>query len=635
MKSHRLSRPAVQLIAACALVASPLCNFAPTLRAQTPANLAAPAASTSPSPAPAHEEAIPLERYVVAATRSAQSLDTLPSSLTALDLPQLELSQINQLADALAATPGVILVNSGATGGQSSLFTRGSSSHQTLFIVDGLRMNDRSASYANFLGGADLAGVGRLEILRGAQSTLYGSSAMGGVIVLDTTRGCGKPQGKIGLTAGSLDTFGTGFALSGGKNTFGYSASFASYQTDNDRAFNAYDQFTSSARLEWQAAPAVLLGVTFRGQQGDYEEPGSLLFPSQGNVDSKNALATVFAEWKPNYALRSRLTLGRHARDYRFATPFFASVLANRRDVLDWQTTWDPPEKIELVAGLNVEKSEYTINTASTDDDQRGAFASAYYRPLAPLTVFAGLRYDDYDSAGSATTWRGGASWLFPATATKLRATYGTGFSAPGSDDRFGVAAFGQLANPAIRPEKSSGWDAGVDQSFFEKRLTLSATYFHNRFRDLFEYEILNFTTFEGRIVNRARASTRGVELAAELRLNATLNTSLSYTYLDARNDLTGARLTRRPRHTINADVSWSATRAWTLGAGLRLVSGRIEGTSALEAYNTVRVYTSYAVNPRLTLKLRAENVFDKTYEEVRGYPALPARVIGNVEWSF
>ncbi len=626
MKFLRLSRPAGQLNnAVCALFsAASLSNSAPALRAQT----ATPAHAAT-------EETIPLDRYVVAATRSAQTLATLPSSLTALDLPALELAQLTQLSDVFASVPGVIVVNTGATGAQSSLFTRGSSSHQTLFIVDGIRMNDRSASYANFLGGADLNGIGRLEVLRGAQSTLYGSSAMGGVIVLETTRGCGRPVGKLGLTAGSLDTFGTGLSLSGGKNTIGYSASFSTYQTENDRAFNAYDQAAGSARLEWQAASAVLLGITYRGQQGNYEEPGSLLFPGASEVDADNDLVTAFAEWNPSQQIRSRLTLGHHERDYVYATPFFSSVIANRRDVLDWQTTYDFSEKLELVTGLNAEDSEYRVSGSRTNDDQRGAFASAYARPLSPLTVFGGVRYDDYDTAGSATTWRGGASWLFRATDTKLRATYGTGFTAPGSDDRFGVASFNQLPSAGLRPEKSRGWDAGIDQSFFEKRLKLSVTYFHNRFRDLFEYNVVDFTTFAGRIVNRARASTRGVELAAELSLPADLTTSVSYTYLDAKNDINGTRLTRRPRHSATLDLRWQATRAWTLGTGARLVAGRIDGATELDSFNTVRVYTSYALNRHLMLKLRGENILDERYEEVRGYPALPARVIGNVEWSF
>ncbi len=626
MKFLRLSRPAGQLNnAVCALVAAAsLSNSAPALRAQT----ATPAHAAT-------EETIPLERFVVSATRTPQAIDTIPSSLTALEISSLAQSQVPSLADALGQVPGLIIVNSGGAGAQSSIFMRGASSHQTLLVVDGVRMNDRSASYFNFLGGADLTGLGRVEILRGPQSTLYGSAAMGGVILLETTRGCGKLQGSLSAAAGTLDTYGAALSLSGGNRSIGYSASFARSQTDNDRPLNAYDQWTYSTRLEWQAAEAVLLGFTLRGQQGNYEEPGSTLFPGAGEIDTNNHLVTTYAQWSPSTELRSRLTLGLHERDYVYATPVFATDIENRREVIDWQTTWDPSDRLEIIGGINAEDSTYDINNARLNDDLRAAYVSAFSRPIRPLTVHGGLRYDDFETAGSATTWRGGASWTFKATGTKLRATYGTGFSAPGSDDRFGVAAYNQLPSPALRAEKSRGWDAGVDQSFFDKRLKLGATYFHNRFRDLFEYNIVDFTSFAGQIVNRARASTRGVELSAEATLPADVTAYVTYTYLDARNDITRARLTRRPRHTANLDLRWRATSDWIIGAGYRLVSGRIDGASAMEAYNTVRIYTSYAVTKDLTLKLRGENILDEDYSEVRGYPALPARAVGSVEWRF
>ena len=165
--------------------------------------------------------------------------------------------------------------------------------------------------------------------------------------------------------------------------------------------------------------------------------------------------------------------------------------------------------------------------------------------------------------------------------------------------------------------------------------MTLSATYFHNRFRDLFDYAITDFTTYQGRIVNRSRATTQGAELAADIRVGAVTGVRASYTYLDAHDDVSGARLLRRPRHAGDVDAHVQATKAWLIGAGLHVVAGRIDSGGPLASWTTARLYTSYAVTSGLRLKLRVENALNKAYEEVLGYPALPRGVFGSVEWRF
>jgi vitamin B12 transporter len=323
-----------------------------------------------------------------------------------------------------------------------------------------------------------------------------------------------------------------------------------------------------------------------------------------------------------------------HQRDYSFAGAYGLSRSQNTRNIVDWQNSWVATPQIEVVAGANAEQSRYTIDRARTDDDSRAGYLSTTMKPFKALVLTGGLRYDDYASAGGATTGRAGVAWL-PADGTKLRATYGTGFEAPGSDDRYGVPQWGQLPSPGLRPEKSRGWDAGLDQTLAGGRVTLSATYFHNRFRDLFDYQITDFTTYQGRIVNRARASTCGAELAAEFRVGQAAGVRASYTYLDARDDGSGARLLRRPRHAGDVDAHVQATKAWLVGAGLHVIADRVDSGGSLGGWTTARIYTSYAINSGLRLKLRMENALNKAYEEVLGYAALPRGVFGSVEWRF
>jgi vitamin B12 transporter len=256
--------------------------------------------------------------------------------------------------------------------------------------------------------------------------------------------------------------------------------------------------------------------------------------------------------------------------------------------------------------------------------------------PISAVELTAGLRHDHFDTAGDTTTGRMGVAYI-PAKNTKLRATYGTGFNAPTPSDRYGSPPY-ILPNPAVRPEKSRGWDLGVDQTMFAGALTLSATCFENRFRDLLEYEVENPVTYAGEEVNVDRATTRGVELEANAKLGADATVRAGYTYLDALDDVTDTRLIRRPRQTLDGGVETQITKQWLLGAGVHLVADRLDGAytpTPLGGYTTFRLNTRYLLRPNLFLKARAENILNRNYQEVAGYPALPRALYGSIEWRF
>lgn len=599
------------------------------------------AANASAQLAPANET-VRLDTYIVSATRTLQDPQYTASAVTHLSLPEIELSQIDTLQDALALVPGVYIAQSGPSGSQTSIFLRGASSHQTLFFVDGVRMNDRSAQYFNFLGGADLVGLDRLEVLRGPQSTLYGSTALGGVVVMNTATGSGDRSGVVGGSYGSFDTKAAHVAEKGTLGALRYSGSIGYYQTDNDAPRNEYKQWSYSTRVEGElpSAPQVTVGGTYRGQQGDYQEVGSRTFATKADVEADNHLATAFAQWKSSDdAFSSRVTTGLHLRRYTYTDrgPYpYVSEMRNRREVIDWQNIWRSTDAVEFVAGANYERSRFTINGTPIKDRTTSGFLSGQWRPVSNLTFTGGVRYDDISTFDGATTWRGGVAWS-PLNGTKLRATYGTGFVAPGVDDRFGVPSWGQLPNPNLQPEKSRGWDAGIDQRFANGAATLSATYFANRFRNLFEWQTVNFTTFEGMIVNRARASSNGAEFALAATFCESLHGRVAYTYLEASNDTDHKRLIRRPRHVLDSELRAQPVKDWVFGAGLRIVADRADGFAAtrIEDYTAVRVFTSYTVSPDLTLKLRVENALDESYEEVLAYASLPRAVFGSIEWRY
>jgi vitamin B12 transporter len=603
-------------------------------------SLVAPAILTALLSAQAQTPEEHLTTYVVSATRTPQDPKRAPSCVSLLPAAELQVAQIADLRSALAGTPGVAVVNTGAIGGQSSIFIRGANSDQTLFVVDGVRMSDRSAAYQNFLGGADLSGLDRVEVLRGPQSTLYGSSAMGGVILLETARGAGRPSGMVAATAGSFATASGMIVGQGSDAGKSYSCSLVRTETANDRPDNDYRMWSYSTRVEGAPAEGWLIGATLRGQRGRYEEPGSRLYPSPGVVDADNHLVTAYGQWRMGGNATSRLTVAWHQREFDFSSTWGLSSSRNVREIVDWQNTWTATKHVEVVIGGNVERSRYNITGSTTDDRMRAAYLSTTARVLTNLVLTGGLRYDNFKSVGSAVTGRAGAAWL-PGGGTKLRATFGTGFNAPGSDDRFGVPLWNLLPNPGLRPEKSRGWDAGVDQDIAGGAATLSATYFQNRFTDLFDYDVNDFT-FAFRTVNRVRAYSEGIEMMASVRLGTAVQIRFGYTYLDAFNDQ-GAnrlRLNRRPRHTTDGEVRWRPAKAWLLGAGVHGVADRIDrslnsnASGCMEDYTTVRLFLSHSSRSGFALKLRIENALNERYEEVYGYPALSRGAFGSIEWG-
>lgn len=581
-------------------------------------------------PAAREIEPFELDPVVVSASRTPRSLSQISSSVGVISPQALREQQIGELRDALAQQPGVTVANTGNAGGAAAVYLRGAYAHHTLLIIDGVRMNDRAAAYNNFMSAAGVEDFERVEVLRGPQSPLYGSSAIGGVILADTLRGGVENAGaSLSASAGSFGSTGLHAMTEGGKGGFGYSLSLDLSRTDNALPDNGYQGLSYSGRLEYAATPRLDVGMTFRAIEAEYESVGSRYLYAPGTTDSANYLATVYADWRTSDSVTSRGRLGFHRREYLWSSPALQSEQTNGRLILDWQTAWKPDDAVEVVGGANLERSTYDINAERTRDHIISGFLSTNLNVSEALTVNAGMRRDDYASVGDAFTWRTGFAWRSVA-GIKFRGTYGTGFAAPGSSDRYGVAAWRQLPNPDIRPETSQGWDIGLDTAFLSGAVALSASYFHNQFRGLIDWRYTDPTSETGQYFNRNQASARGVELGLTLQPGPEWQGQFSYTYLDARDDDSGARLPRRPRHSGDLSIRTRLSEALTLGAGARLTSRRPEGAAG---YATTRIFASYALGLNVTADVRVENLLDAKYDEVDGYPGLPRGVHFSLTW--
>jgi vitamin B12 transporter len=580
-----------------------------------------------------------LEDLVVTATRLATPLHAIGSSTDVLLPGELKRRQISSLRDALQLAPGGVILGNGGPGAVSSFFLRGVSSTQTLLLVDGIRINDANTSAGSFLGGADLAGMGRLEIVRGPQSTLYGGAAIGGVVALDAAPGTGPAHGSAELEGGSFETW-LGRVWAGGRTgRLGLAVTLTANGTENQRRPNDWDQRTQLVRVDYRISSGIEAGATFRGLQHSYTSPGDLRTSNttpEGTTTFENHLATVWLEAAPFPGWRSRLTAGAQAQYTKGTGRFnggeeFSFALDNSRRVLDWQNTVQAGPRATLVAGLNREWSTATSDGAALEERLFGAWAEALLAPISEIALTAGVRSDNYNTFADAVTWRVTGAWRPGSSGTRLRASYGTGFMPPSLAARFGSVF--QEPNPDIRPERSRGWDAGVDQDVAGGKATLGLTWFHNSLTDLIGFEGATFPAL-GRSVNIDRARTRGIEANARVRAGV-LDARLAWTRLSAVSlsapDPGQERLIRRPRHTLSGDAGVTLGAGASLGAGVLVVAGRVdEDFNSFPSlridpgdYAVARVYGAAGLGRGLTLRARIENLFDQRYEPVYGFPGL------------
>ena len=595
---------------------------------------------------PARAQTVPaqLDAVITTGTRTPAAPSTIGSVVDQITAAELARRQQTALRDALGANAGTPLFASGANGALSSLFMRGANSNQTLFLVDGIRLNDPNTDYQVFLGGACVSACDSLEIAHGPQSTLYGGEAIGGVISLRAQRGTGAPSASIFAEAGSFGTVQGSIAAQGASGANGYNFAVAGGHTDNARANNAFDSATTTLRLDRSINARVSVGGTARWFHGVYGDPGDRYTNDPDNATrEENVLLTAFADVKLADAWTAHAVLG--GQDRRFvaespragrATSF--TVVKNRRAVLDAQTTYTGIERNKVTAGFTAE-GNHTRNTGFGDINKKqgllALFAQDEYSPTDTVYLTGGLRNDDFDTFGRATTGRATAAWLVVPKTLKIRATHGTAFRSPSFLDLYGKSAF-YMGNPRLRAEQARGWDAGADYYFPNQRGVLSATWFNTDYTDL----IASTATFAS-VENIQKVRTRGAELSAKTTLPGAIEVRASFTYLEAINRTTNVRLLRRPRQSGSIDA-WhdfgsgiSAGAGATFAAHRRDVNARTFAQIDQEDYTVTRIYGAWQVTKRLAIKARLENFLDENYEPVNGYPAPGFGAFGGVEWRF
>jgi vitamin B12 transporter len=599
---------------------------------------------------------VPPESVVVTATRVATPVDQVASAITVIDAADIDARQQRSLPDILQEVPGLNVVQTGGEGGQTSLFMRGANSNHTKVLVDGIDVSDPSNPNGAYdFGKFNSADIARVEVLRGPQSGLYGSDAIGGVINIITKSGDGPLSLSAEAEGGSFETFNQSATVSGSDDAFHYRATLAHLHAGatpvtpldllppgEKRNDDYFDNLTASTKLGYDVAENFDLGFTGRYSNslsrvtGDAFDPvtfASFPSPLQTRIDtlSYDARTTAHLVLGP---VDQILGLSYSSTVTSDMDPSNGSIPSSGdRIKLDWQgqATILDGEIVVLGAETGRDAIHVPLSAGITTNAGYGELQSSVTDLFGGAIDFhdsASLRYDDNSRFGAKTTWHIAPVLAFKDAGTRLHATYGTGFKAPSLEQLFeSFPAFFFFANPNLKPETSTGYDVGVDQNFGS--VSGGLTWFHNNIKNLIETDPVTF-------------STEGIEAYLAWQPLEVLKLRTDYTYTEAEDADLHQELVRRPKNKASVDARWQALEALSLDASLLYVGGWIDGSrdfsvSRLDAhpYWTANLAASYALTDALALTGRINNLLDKRYENPVGFQAPGLGFYAGIKASF
>lgn len=596
---------------------------------------------------------------VVTATRVRTPPREVASSVTVIGRTEIERSTRSNVLDLIQDGLGAVSVRNGGPGAASSLFLRGANSEHILVLLDGVELNDPMNPSRSFdLAHMTLDGVEQIEVLRGPQSTLYGSDALAGVVNILTRRGSGKPRLSLETGGGAYGTARGAASLSGSGGPVSYALGLSEFAT---RGFSAasdrfpgnsekdgYRNFTASGNLLFTLSKTAEAGLTVRSTSArtDLDSYGGPGGDDPNSVQNYNSLfirghaRALLA--KGRWEMTGGLSYIRADRTNDNPTdalhPFDSERGRFRSNLLkfDWQNNLFLQAGHTLTFGADLEREQgdstyhsdglwgpYDSLFPGRSADRVGAYLQDQVRLGGRFFATVGARFDRHSRTGSALTGRFAPAIVFDETGTKIKATIGTGFKSPSLYQLYAPGTFyGPVGNESLHPEQSLGWDAGIEQAFWGSRIQTGLTYFRNDFRNL-----IDFANMIG-YVNIGRARTDGVEASAQVRPSADLELRFSYTRLRALDLDTGGPLLRRPKDKAGAELHWKPAGAWDLGLRGSYVGARPDRdyntwpypVVGLSAYFLLDADLTFDAGPKVQIYLRGDNLLDARYETVYGY---------------
>lgn len=670
---------------------------APPARAPRPSPSSGASAGTA-VPAPS----APVEQVGEAAA-AADSGDTgvpavqLGTSVSVVTGEELRRQQVRHAADALRSLPGVSVNRTGSPAGLTAVRLRGADPNHTLVLIDGIEANAGSDGTFDF---SDLLteDIERIEVIRGPQSALYGSNAVGGVVNIITRKGRGPLRVTARAEGGSFGTAGGAARVSGGNDRVWGAATVQHQRSDgfNIAPKGLLDEEDGYRITSLSASAGAMLADNIRLDLNIRRSEKRLDRDDETGFDSRDGWI-ISSDSFSHYA-STVLLMGADLRwdmlDGALTHVFKATRNLTTRDdvqIADFDENFDgtgfgngfgPPSTVETTddAYRFSYQSTYRFSTpvigarhaiTGLIDHGRDSFEnetdSGFVRASREQTGFAaewrgdffdrvflsaGLRHDNNDTFEDFTTWRTGISVPIKEIGIRPHASYGTGVRAPTMFEQFGFTpAF--VPNPDLVPEESKGWDAGMEFTFAGGKATVDVTYFATSLKNMIDGDStfvdcdtspFGSCTFP---INLPGTSHReGIEVSGRFAILSNLSLGLSYTFLDAQ-DSEDVREVRRPNHAARADLAYGFDdgrgeiniAVVYNGESVNQVLGAPSffpvGRIKLDDYWLVSAAASYKLSDDVEIFGRVENLFDEDYEEVFGYSTPGVAAYAGLRWSF
>ncbi|GBQ64076.1 TonB-dependent receptor plug domain-containing protein [Komagataeibacter swingsii] len=624
------------------------------------------------------------ELISVSAARRPTAADDIGTSMTIITEKQIQTQQRRSLTDILARQPGLNVVQTGGPGGTSSIFMRGNNASEVKVRLDGMDINDGSSTSGLFDAGAFVTdGMGRIEILRGPQSGLYGADAMAGVIDITTAQGQGRFRPFVRVEGGGYGTFNQTFGARGGKGRFHYNVEFSHYRMDGFHNIPSYieryyganpqqrhegnrdDNRGVNIRLGYDVTRNLDLGLTAWLIQDNnhsysvYDLQSENLYGDRGvreQTTRNEAIVRGTAHLMSFHGVFDQvLGLGYMTNRNRWTetgTAYGSPVnpdpdyYRSSRLKVDWHGTFSLRQYGQLLVGA--EHFHDTFNTSHTASSMwdSGYDTSASMDTTAGYGQYQGnwrhilygaanIRYDANSRYGNHVTWRVAPAIHVPGTGTIIKASAGSGFHGPSLYQLFASqvgTGYSEKGNPDLKAEQLIGYDAGVEQKLLHDHLNFGATWYDSRVRNLIQSTLSIDSSYDYNYsyANVAKARMYGVEAFVNWKALRSLEFNLSYTWTHARDAADHSELQQRPQHKFNFNTTWTPIRDLTFSGNILYTSGwrdlPVIGSETCSTcarghgYFTIDVAANYRINRYVSVYARADNLLDRQFEEPIGY---------------
>ncbi len=593
------------------------------------------------------------DEVVITATRIEMPQRAIGRSVSLISSWELEHYKKISISNILRDIPGLDVTQNGGIGQPSSVFIRGAKSEHTLVMIDGLEVNDpispgRSFDFAHLIPD----GVERIEIIKGPQSTLYGSDAIGGVINIISKKGIKGPSILISGETGSYGSYRENIQTSGASNNINYNLSlsrldFKGFSAAGEKYGNkekdGYSNTNLSGKTGIKLSQNSSFNLMFRyiNSKTDLDNMGGV-FGDDPNYTSKEkqfylksqfTVDTFNKKWTQVYSFSFMENKRKYLNEKDTVHPddFVDSNYNSRSYKIDFQNNVFANEMNTLAFGLEFEKEKgdsryysesmwgpYEAIFPNKETNILGIYLHDNMNINNTFLPTFGIRYDKHNIYGSSTTFHVAPVYFVNKSNTKLRASFATGFKAPSL-----YQLYSQYGDIKLKPEKVKGFDFGIEQYIYKENISFSAAYFHNDFSNMIDFES-NLSKY----VNTGKAQTSGIEIEMAVRPLPKIYLKVFYTHLKTLDKLTKKELLRRAKNKGGFNINYSVFDKINLNANLIYTGSRYDmdystwpaQRKLLDKYTKIDLTAYYDIYENLQFFSRIENLTNQVYEDVIGY---------------